>query len=235
MKRTGLHILFWCIYTAQDTLLAYLWDAGKLGAFSVSEQVTMAIENCMAILLPKLLFTYFILYVVLDNILNDRKKAWQNILSITIALIITLLLFRLLSVYFIYPIVYQGALGNPKLFSPLGFLFHLMDLGFASGAAVFIKQLRLQLAAKEKEKTLIKEKLETELKFLKNQTNPHFLFNTLNNIYALARKKSDSTPEVVMKLSKILRFMIYESGRPFISIAEEITLIEDYLDLKDTV
>jgi LytS/YehU family sensor histidine kinase len=78
----------------------------------------------------------------------------------------------------------------------------------------------------------LKEKLETELKFLKNQTNPHFLFNTLNNIYALARKKSDSTPDVVMKLSKMLRFMLYESGKPFITIGEETMLIEDYLDLE---
>ena len=70
------------------------------------------------------------------------------------------------------------------------------------------------------------------MKFLKNQTNPHFLFNTLNNIYALARKKSDSTPDVVMKLSRMLRFMLYESGKPFITIAEETKLIEDYLDLE---
>jgi len=79
---------------------------------------------------------------------------------------------------------------------------------------------------------LVKDKLETEIKFLKNQTNPHFLFNTLNNIYALARKKSDSTGEVVLKLSKILRFMLYDTGKQFITIGEEIRLIEDYIDLE---
>lgn len=232
MKRVGLHILFWLIYLAQDTLLAYLWDGGKLASFSISRQIIMAVGNCAVILVPKLLFTYFILYVILDNILKEKERLWKNIFFTTIAFIITLLLFRLLSIYFIYPVVYNGLLGSPQLFSPVGFLFNLMDLGFASGAAIFIKQLRLQLVAKEQEKILIKEKLETELKFLKNQTNPHFLFNTLNNIYALARKKSDSTADVVMKLSKILRFMIYESGRPFITIAEETKLIEDYVDLE---
>ena len=232
MKRVWLHILFWVVYTAQDTLLAYLWDGGKLGQFSVTEQIVMAVGNCVTILLPKLLFTYFILYVVLDNILKERSKPWKNIVVVTLALITTLLLFRMLSTWFIYPVIYKGLLGIPHIFSPLGFLANLMDLGFAAGAAIFIKQLRLQLAGKEQEKILLKEKLETELKFLKNQTNPHFLFNTLNNIYALARKKSDSTADVVMKLSKILRFMIYESGRPFISIAEETKLIQDYLDLE---
>ena len=73
---------------------------------------------------------------------------------------------------------------------------------------------------------------ETELKFLRNQTNPHFLFNTLNNIYALARKKSDDTPETVMKLSKLLRFMLYESKNPSIKIGDEIKMLDDYIELE---
>jgi sensor histidine kinase YesM len=65
----------------------------------------------------------------------------------------------------------------------------LIELGFIAGVAATIKVLRIQNRSKEREKNLVKEKLETELKFLRSQTNPHFLFNTLNNIYALARKK----------------------------------------------
>ena len=117
-------------------------------------------------------------------------------------------------------------------FYPLGFLVALMDIGFASGAAVVIKQVRLQLRAKEKEKNLIREKLESELKFLRNQTHPHFLFNTLNNIYALARKKSDETPEAIMKLSKLLRFMLYETSKSSIKIGEEIKMLDDYIELE---
>lgn len=232
MKRILLHVLFWTVYMAQDILLSYLWDAAKLEAVPARQQVLMAAGNCFVYLLPKLLFTYFVLYVVLNNILRDRQQLWKNILYIVLALLATLLMFRLLARYFNVPVIYRGLLPAPHLLSPLGFLANLMDLGFAAGAAIFIKQLRLQLAGKEQEKVLLKEKLETELKFLKNQTNPHFLFNTLNNIYALARKKSDSTPDVVMKLSRMLRFMLYESGKPFITIAEETKLIEDYLDLE---
>ena len=62
------------------------------------------------------------------------------------------------------------------------------------------------------------EKQEAELNYLKSQTNPHFLFNTLNNIYALARDKSDLTPESVLRLSKILRYMLYETGGEYIAI-----------------
>lgn len=76
------------------------------------------------------------------------------------------------------------------------------------------------------------EKQEAELNYLKSQTNPHFLFNTLNNIYSLSRDKSDQTPESILKLSKILRFMLYESGSAFISIEKELKIINDYIALE---
>ncbi len=76
------------------------------------------------------------------------------------------------------------------------------------------------------------EKQEAELNFLKSQTNPHFLFNTLNNIYSLARDKSDLTPESVLRLSKILRFMLYETGGEHIQLEQEIKVIQDYIALE---
>ena len=69
------------------------------------------------------------------------------------------------------------------------------------------------------------EKQAAELNYLKSQTNPHFLFNTLNNIYSLARDKSDLAPESILRLSKILRFMLYEAGGEYISIEKEIKII----------
>jgi two-component system, LytTR family, sensor kinase len=76
------------------------------------------------------------------------------------------------------------------------------------------------------------EKQEAELNYLKAQTNPHFLFNTLNNIYALAREKSDLAPESILRLSKILRFMLYESGGAFIAVEQELKIIGDYIALE---
>jgi two-component system LytT family sensor kinase len=76
------------------------------------------------------------------------------------------------------------------------------------------------------------EKQESELIYLKSQTNPHFLFNTLNNIYALAKDKSDLAPESILRLSKILRFMLYETGGAFISVNQEQEIIADYIALE---
>lgn len=76
------------------------------------------------------------------------------------------------------------------------------------------------------------EKQLAELNYLKSQTNPHFLFNTLNNIYSLARDRSALAPEAIMRLSKILRFMLYETSGDYISIEQELQMISDYIALE---
>jgi two-component system, LytTR family, sensor kinase len=76
------------------------------------------------------------------------------------------------------------------------------------------------------------EKQAAELNYLKSQTNPHFLFNTLNNIYSLARDKSDLAPESILRLSKILRFMLYETSGDYIAIEDELKIMNDYIALE---
>ena len=76
------------------------------------------------------------------------------------------------------------------------------------------------------------EKQQAELNYLKSQTNPHFLFNTLNNIYSLARDKSDLAPDMILRLSKILRYMLYEAGGAYIAIEQELKIISDYISLE---
>ena len=77
-----------------------------------------------------------------------------------------------------------------------------------------------------------KKQLETELLFLKGQINPHFLFNTMNNLYALAVKKSDQTPDAIMKLSAILRYLLYESDTQLVSFEKEKEVMQAYIDLE---
>ena len=78
---------------------------------------------------------------------------------------------------------------------------------------------------------LEKEKLLLELNSLKMQINPHFLFNSLNSMYSLARKKSDKAPDAILRLSNLMRYMIYEVSEE-VSLVKEIEAIQDYLDLQ---
>lgn len=85
----------------------------------------------------------------------------------------------------------------------------------------------------EREKTeLEKQSLTAELAFLKSQINPHFLFNSLNNIYSLAYQKSDATPNAILKLSEIMRYMLYESNDTKVDLEKEITYLKSFIELQ---
>ncbi len=76
------------------------------------------------------------------------------------------------------------------------------------------------------------EKLSAELKFLKAQVHPHFLFNTLNNLYALTLKRSSKAPEIVLKLSDLLNYMLYECNTERVPLNKELELVENYVELE---
>lgn len=231
MSRLLLHILFWVVYLLQDSLLEFLWVGPAISQVPEDKRFVMALQAAIAAGIPKMVFVYFLLGVFVDRIL-EGARIWVETIKIVVLLAVVIVLYRAAFYYFVYPHVYSGMLTRSPLFNPSSLLVAVMDFGFVGGTAVTLHLLRQQLTSKEREKNLVKEKLETELKFLRNQTNPHFLFNTLNNIYVLARKKSDLTAEIVMKLSKLLRFMLYETGKPFITVAEEIKMLDDYLELE---
>ena len=80
--------------------------------------------------------------------------------------------------------------------------------------------------------SLEKDNANFKLKYLRSQLNPHFLFNTLNSIYALSLQKSDQAPEVVIKLADLMRYMIYDSDEEKISLNKEIEIIRNYIDIE---
>lgn len=80
-------------------------------------------------------------------------------------------------------------------------------------------------------KQLKNEKAKAELQLLKNQINPHFFFNTLNNLYGLTVEKSDKAPEMILKLSEMMRYTIYEGKEDFVALNSEITYLTNYIEL----
>jgi two-component system LytT family sensor kinase len=79
---------------------------------------------------------------------------------------------------------------------------------------------------------IVVEKLQAEVNFLRSQVNPHFLFNVLNNLYALTLRKSDLAPDVVLRLSEMMEYMLYDSDEAFVPLEKEIGYLHCYLDLE---
>jgi len=232
MKRPVAHLLFWLVFLLLDAIMHYTWMGPLIPTIPEGEQVLMAFKSAFLLLPPRLMLVYYLIMIGVWKLLNEKRNKFWVIAEILMVFVICLVIFRLIYFYYVYPGVYGLSNANSSLLNPRNAIIFLIELGFIAGVAATLKVLRIQNRSKEREKNLVKEKLETELKFLRSQTNPHFLFNTLNNIYALARKKSDKTAEVVMKLSELLSFMLYESGKDTITIAEEIKILEDYIDLE---
>jgi len=81
--------------------------------------------------------------------------------------------------------------------------------------------------------TLKQENVQTELKWLQQQINPHFLFNTLNNLYALTLAKSDQAPQSILQLANLLRFVVYQGGKDQVTLQDEIQYLNDYIALQN--
>ena len=135
------------------------------------------------------------------------------------------------------PLVWDGAFEQEsfgeifKEFRPLA-VSYFPKIYFIAFAMAFLKQQKNEYQIKQRNFLLEKEKAETELNFLKAQLHPHFLFNTLNNLYVLTLKKSDKAPETVIKLSEILDYVLYEGKKELISVEKEIKLLDNYISLE---
>ena len=103
---------------------------------------------------------------------------------------------------------------------------------FIGGISSMGKIMTDWLAENRKRQEVENETMQSELRFLKSQINPHFLFNTLNSLYALTLKKSDKAPDIVIKLSEMMRYMLYECNEPLVPLRKEINYLQNYLDLE---
>ncbi len=108
------------------------------------------------------------------------------------------------------------------------FTRYILSLGFTFFVATSVSLMEQTAKLKESEKILTAEKLETELKLLKAQINPHFIFNALNNIYSLTYMQSKNAPDSVLKLSEMLRYVFYDCSKDRVLLSAELKYIENF-------
>jgi sensor histidine kinase YesM len=229
-KRIIHHIAFWIAYVLFKAYLNFESLAYNQPKENVFYLFFLAIGIQSMYLIVKIPLVYTVFYITeqfLSKKWNVLRVFATTILVFAIAIKVFLVLTKIAQKY-----ILKHSMSNESYYSLASIFYAFFLLCFMCGVALAIKLIRQSLSAKEAEQEMTKKRLETELRFLKAQTNPHFLFNTLNNIYGLARKKSDDTAEVVMKLSKLLRFMLYETNKSFIPIEDELRVMEDYIELE---
>lgn len=115
---------------------------------------------------------------------------------------------------------------------PLKYIFSFFSFLSIWVLSSLFRLLEDRIKTMQLENELKNAQLHSELRFLKSQINPHFLFNTLNNVYSLAYLKSDRAAPMILKLSGMLRYMIYDCDAPKVSLQKETEYLRDYIDLR---
>lgn len=229
-KKWYWHFLFWIPYLALEVYTEFYWMRLQYHQPVWSTFIHAFSEEVLQVLFLKIPMVYLMFFCIKKYGHQDRNN-WKLILSLSLILLLFSLAGYFILMDFIVPVIYS----HMEIVGLGGFgtlINSFMDKIFVACVAIALKEYDNSQRLKQREQILLNEKVQSELSFLKSQLNPHFLFNTLNNIYSLARKKSDETPEVVLKLSKLLRYVLYETEVRFTEISKEIEFLYDYLDLQ---
>lgn len=178
----------------------------------------------------KIVFTYFTLYFLLPKYLLPGKYG-AFFIWLTVASFIAGIVQRYIAFNFDYPLYFPLALQDPFFYLPkiIKMFVAIYPVTFF---AVAIKLLKYWYVNQQEQQVLEQEKLQAELRFLKTQIHPHFLFNTLNNLYALTLKASPKAPEAVLKLSELINYMLYECTGDEVLLSKEVKFIHNYIDIE---
>ena len=227
MKSKSVQIAFHVIGCTIFLLLPIIFWPGEggIGEFFSDDRAVRGYLNNILVLL----FFYLIFYLLIPR-LYFQKKYYLFILIILACYFIISLLPEIL-------VPFQGhghplpepepghrpRLGGNRLLFRMGH-----NLVFFLAVVFFSLLLKINNRLKKTEK----EKLKAELSYFKAQINPHFLFNTLNTIYSLAIQKAENTPEAVVKLSGMMRYVISDASHDYVPLEKEIRYISDYIELQ---
>ncbi len=216
------HLIFWIVIMASFAI----------SEWSYRENLKQAIVFELLYLPSRLVAVYVNWFVLIPKYLY-KNKFISYFLVLLLVLVLVGIGHRYFVLYWGYPTFFPQWMSGkiepfdiPRLFQAI--LIIVSPVAFTTGFKLFHNWY----TGKEEAEKLKQEKKEAELKLLKMQTNPHFLFNSLNSIYGLALNKSDKTPELILKLSDIISYSLYDSNTELVNLEKEVKLIEDIITLE---
>jgi two-component system, LytTR family, sensor kinase len=209
------HILFWLWVYVMDVLI-----------FGFGYQnISLFLKLSVLEMPPQILFAYVVMYWILPRH-RKRNKPLETVGFIFITFLVSGIIGHLLFLPF-------SGYSTP---TSVWDIAKIMVRGFYAvlqgGLAIVIKLAIMWYANEKRVSDMEKNNLESELKMLKDQVNPHFMFNTLNNLYGLVGRNPLQAQESILRLSGILHFMLHESNYPTVPLHLEIRCINDFIELE---
>lgn len=241
------HVAFWIAWWIYF-LLTYLipfnsfkgWDLSipnaQIDKFGIVFFLKKAIlVNALSGVIPHILLTYSIIYFLLPLFYSKRK----NITTIVFLFIGIAAIYFCIAVLFLHIPYYHSrmvgirtSIPNLSEVAQLAFKYNLVTVPVVVSMAITIKLIKRWWLKQKETEQLTREKANAELQLLKAQIHPHFLFNTLNNIYFFTLSASPQAPEMIKKLSGMLHYILNECNQPLVPLEKEIKMIQDYMTLE---
>jgi sensor histidine kinase YesM len=176
---------------------------------------------------------YVLLYGIIPRFF---QKKYQTALLLLVAWLLLGILGNFLFRYFVFIPFRTALLSVPTYTHSTYRTAFTVNSYMLTNAIAFVaaipKILRYHYQKERANQQLLRETRTIELQLLKSQVHPHFLFNTLNNLYSLTQKQSDQAPEIVLKLTGLLHYMMYECNAPEVYLNNEIAALKDYIELE---
>jgi len=222
-KRPVLHLSFWLLFVL-------------IGSFIFSYQqnfpYSFFLLNFVVHLPVFILYSYGVVYLLVPKMLLN-KKYWLFFVSLFLATCTAAMLRILVGKYVYYALFIPEVLHPKEWFNTEIFFLNLIwIIGTAITFAMF-KYYKNWMTSQTHANEAERKHLSSELQVLKAQLNPHFLFNTFNNLYVLSLQKSDKTPIAISKMSDLFHYILYECNSVEVPVSKEVKLIEDYIQLEE--
>jgi len=216
------HLIYWVLFVL-------------IGSFIFSYQQNFPyifyLLNLLVHLPVLMLYTYFVIYRLVPKfLLRSRYFSFFGLLAVSTIFATLLKLYVSKNIY--YSLFIPKALHPHEWFTLDSFLINLLWIIGPTVLFAMFKYYKNWIKSQDISNETERKRLATELQVLKGQLNPHFLFNTLNNIYSLALSKSDRTAVVIEKMSDMFRFILYECNAIEVPVSKELKLIDDYIELE---
>ena len=218
-------IVFWVVYVVVESYLVF--SSHQWGY----DTMTQSLLFHSGVLIPRIIITYIFIVFCLPNIQEARYHWIFKVMGMILFFIFSLFIYRaILNIYF-WPLI-MGVVPEFDVFNLRLNAYSSMKLLTPLCLLTGIYAIRNEYDSRLNQSRLEKEKFAAELKYLKSQINPHFLFNTLNSIFALSLEKSDRTPDAIAKLSSLFRYILEMAEKDLVPISYELKVLSDYLGLE---
>jgi len=235
LQKFLIHLAGWAVFLSMPPVIFNLLGIGHSGGDMPHQPLAHhglfhIHPPVFAFNLSLIVFYYINSLILIPRLLGKRHKLWYGLAIM--GCFIAIILLQLLVAIIFWPMDKPAGPESDKQMVAVRIFFSILLFAIIFIVSTAVRIIQEWYGAEKKAKEILLEKTTAELSFLKAQVNPHFLFNTLNNIYSLSLKRSEHTSEAVLLLADMMRYVLSDAQSDHVPLQSEIDYLTKFIDLQ---